>query len=68
MEWPDWWEWELELSPNLEKRMGERDFTKIDLREMLNRLTDTVLMWLRAAGSLKQGAEDEGPLSGSHLS
>jgi len=35
MEWPDWWEWELELSPHLEKRMIDRDFTEIDLRTML---------------------------------
>lgn len=35
MQWPDWWEWELELSPHLEKRMVDRDFTEIDLRTML---------------------------------
>ena len=35
MEWPDWWEWELELSPHLEKRMVDRDFTELDLRTML---------------------------------
>ena len=35
MEWPDWWEWELELSPHLEKRMVHRSFTEIDLRAML---------------------------------
>jgi len=35
MEWPEWWEWELEITPHLEKRMGDRDFTEIDLREML---------------------------------
>lgn len=37
MNWPDWWEWELEISPHLKKRMVQRDFTEIDLREMLNR-------------------------------
>ncbi len=37
MEWPEWWEWELEITPHLEKRMGDRDFTEIDLREMLER-------------------------------
>lgn len=37
MEWPDWWEWELELSPHLEKRMEERGFTEIELRQMLDR-------------------------------
>ena len=35
MQWPEWWEWELELSPHLEKRMGDRDFTELDLRAML---------------------------------
>jgi hypothetical protein len=33
--WPDWWEWELELSPHLLKRMEERRFTEVDLRRML---------------------------------
>jgi Domain of unknown function (DUF4258) len=35
MQWPEWWDWELELTPHLEKRMEDRDFTEIDLREML---------------------------------
>lgn len=39
MNWPSWWEWELELSPHLEKRMIQRDFTEIDLRAMLHRAT-----------------------------
>lgn len=33
--WPDWWEWELELTPHLEERMADRDFNEIDLRAML---------------------------------
>ncbi|MCK4416596.1 MAG: DUF4258 domain-containing protein [Candidatus Latescibacteria bacterium] len=33
--WPEWWDWELELSPHLEKRMVDRNFNEIDLREML---------------------------------
>jgi hypothetical protein len=33
--WPDWWDWELELSPHLLKRMKERGFNENDLREML---------------------------------
>lgn len=37
MEWPDWWEWELELSPHLEKRMEERGVTEIELRQRLDR-------------------------------
>ncbi len=36
-EWPDWWNWELELSPHLLKRMTDRRFTEIDLRRMLER-------------------------------
>lgn len=35
MNWPTWWNWELELSSHLEKRMLQRDFTEIDLRTML---------------------------------
>jgi Domain of unknown function (DUF4258) len=37
MAWPEWWEWELELTPHLEKRMEDRDFTEVALREMLER-------------------------------
>lgn len=36
---PVWWDWELELSFHLEKRMLQRDFTEIDLRTMLDRAT-----------------------------
>jgi hypothetical protein len=35
--WPDWWDWELELSPHLLKRMTDRRFTEIELRRMLER-------------------------------
>lgn len=35
MEWPDWWEWELELSSHVENRMEDRDFTEVELRQML---------------------------------
>jgi hypothetical protein len=37
VEWPVWWTWNLELSSHLEKRMEDRDFTEVDLREMLER-------------------------------
>lgn len=37
--WPGWWEWDLELSPHLLKRMEDRRFTEIDLRAMLGRAT-----------------------------
>ena len=35
MEWPDWWEWELEISTHCIKRMEERVFQEADLRAML---------------------------------
>jgi hypothetical protein len=38
--WPAWWEWELDCSnPHLIKRMNDRLFNEIDLREMLERAT-----------------------------
>jgi hypothetical protein len=38
-EWPQWWDWEIELSPHLLKRMVDRRFTEVDLRRMLERAT-----------------------------
>lgn len=35
MTWPDWWEWELEISSHCFKRMEERLFHEADLRAML---------------------------------
>ena len=35
MRWPAWWDWELELSPHLLKRMVDRQFSEVDLRCML---------------------------------
>ena len=37
MNGPHWWQWELKLTPHVEKRMAQRGFTEIDLREMLDR-------------------------------
>lgn len=37
--WPDWWSWELELSPHLFKRMVDRRFNEADLRLMLEDAT-----------------------------
>jgi hypothetical protein len=34
---PEWWDWELELTPHVEKRMEDRGFTEVELREMLER-------------------------------
>lgn len=39
MAFPDWWLWELELTPHLEKRMEDRGFNEVDLRNMLERAT-----------------------------
>lgn len=39
-QWPEWWNWELELSPHLLKRMVERDFTEVELRKMLKTASD----------------------------
>ena len=36
MNWPLWWMWDLELTPHLEKRMEQRNFTEIDLRDMMD--------------------------------
>jgi len=33
--WPSWWDWELELTPHVEKRMEDRSFSETDLRLML---------------------------------
>ena len=35
MNWPEWWHWELELTPHVEKRMAQRGFNEVALREML---------------------------------
>ncbi|MBM4029349.1 MAG: DUF4258 domain-containing protein [Planctomycetes bacterium] len=35
--WPEWWDWELELSLHLFKRMTDRGFSELDLRGMLER-------------------------------
>lgn len=32
---PEWWEWELELSPHVEQRMVDRGFTEVELRRMI---------------------------------
>ena len=34
--WPDWWDWQLELTPHLLRRMEDRDLNEIDLRAMLH--------------------------------
>jgi hypothetical protein len=39
-EWPEWWDWELELMPHLAKRMADRQFNEVDLRAMLADASD----------------------------
>ena len=35
MQWPPWWQLQLELTPHVEKRMEDRGFNEVDLRAML---------------------------------
>jgi hypothetical protein len=39
MQWPKWWNWDLELSPHLLKRMLDRSFSEVDLRCMMESAT-----------------------------
>ncbi|MCH7547532.1 MAG: DUF4258 domain-containing protein [Planctomycetes bacterium] len=34
-EWPDWWNFEIILSPHVIERMLDRDFSEVELRAML---------------------------------
>ena len=34
-QWPNWWDYELVLSPHLVERMQERGYSETDLRSML---------------------------------
>lgn len=54
--WPEWGEWELELSSHLEKRMADRDFTEVDLRTMLE----------HASGYFPSAAEGRWVISTKH--
>ena len=38
--WPVWWDWEIELTSHLLKRMVDRGFSEVDLREMLEHASD----------------------------
>lgn len=37
--WPEWLNWEIEFTPNLLKRMEDRNFNESDLKKMLGRST-----------------------------
>lgn len=61
-DWPEWWNWELELSGHLLRRMVDRGFTETDLRGMLqdaNRLEPDVEpgRWVIGAKWLGNGWE-----------
>jgi hypothetical protein len=57
--WPDWWEWEPELSPHLLKRMADRRFTEVDLREMLEKAEGWPSGVVEAVGSFILGTAGE---------
>jgi hypothetical protein len=38
--WPEWWKWELEFSSHVEKRMEDRNFSEVELREMLEHASE----------------------------
>ena len=40
IEWPAWGDWELELSSHLLKRMVQRDFNEVDLRQMFQNASE----------------------------
>jgi hypothetical protein len=39
--WPEWRNWEIELTLHLLKRMEDRDFSEVDLRLMLEQAVGT---------------------------
>jgi len=50
MRWPAWWVWELELTPHVLKRMVDREFTELDLRQMLEDASSLGRMSKKAGG------------------
>lgn len=37
--WPTWWDWGLEMTPHVERRMEDRNFSEVELRDMRARAT-----------------------------
>jgi len=35
IDWPTWWDWDIDLTPHVLKRMVDRGFSEIELRLML---------------------------------
>jgi hypothetical protein len=56
---PDWWDWELELTPHVEKRMEERGLTEVELRALLQDATLLVpdVVEARWVATGKRGSE-----------
>jgi hypothetical protein len=38
--WPEWWEWELDISDHAKDYMPVREFTEVDLRRMMEHATN----------------------------
>ena len=38
--WPEWWEWELDISDHASEYMPVREFTEVDLRRMMEHATN----------------------------
>lgn len=76
-QWPEWWNWEIELTPHLLKRMVDRSFTEVHLRRMLEvaarHLPDIVegrfIVETRHAGRpwhIIVEPDESGPTAGGH--
>jgi hypothetical protein len=39
-EWPEWWDWELEITDHTYENMPARKFTETDLRRMMEHATN----------------------------
>lgn len=48
---PEWWAWELEITPHAEKRMEDREFSEIDLRGMLDAASGILRIISKVDGS-----------------
>ena len=44
--WPEWWSWDVEISPHLFQRMKDRRFNEVDLRLMLSTATGYHQGWM----------------------
>ena len=51
---PEWWEWDLELSSHLLKRMVDRDFNEPDLRAMLETAAGSIQLSWKAVGEFRR--------------